>query len=141
MTPTEKGAPVTLGTIKVCPRDSEPVIFTMEFPGIEYVCVECGWQGDVFAPDGAPATAERQERYAVLLDRYEDERAGRTGRPKPKPPRQDVPRPICKGCGTTAEGPLDHSGKPAHWFTRTIDRKTEYACSRACITEGTVAPW
>lgn len=131
----------TRGEIRVCPKDGEPVIFTFEFPGAEYACVVCEWTGGVLGVPRAPATAERQARFDELTERYEAERAERRGLPAPEPAPQDVPRPTCSGCGTVAEGRLDHSGKPAHWFSRTIDHVTQYACSRGCINDGMVMPW
>lgn len=127
--------------LKCCPRDGEPVVFTFEFPGAEYYCVVCGWKGDVVSPKGVPATPKLAERYSELSDRYEAERAQRTGAPPPPPAPQDVPRPSCSGCGKVAEGRLDHSGKPPHWYSRTIDGFTEHACSRSCISTGMVALW
>lgn len=122
------------GTIKVCPRDSEPVVFTFEHPGAEYLCVACGWRGDIFGPRGAPASEELIARQDELTGQFEEERGL-------KPPDQDRPHPSCVGCGVTATGRLDHSGKPPHWFVRTIDGVTEHACSRSCIPSGLVMPW
>lgn len=127
--------------LNVCPRDGEPVVFTFEFPGAEFYCVVCEWMGGVFAEDHADATPELIARAAELSDRYDRERAERTGRPAPAMSDQNVERPKCKSCGKVAEGRLDSRGKPAHWFTRTIDGVTDYACSRDCIKEGAVAPW
>ena len=131
----------TKGRLKVCSKDGEPLVFTFEFPGAEYVCVTCGALYGVLGVPTAPATAEIQERYAELHDRYEAARAEREGRPAPKPTPQDGPRPSCHGCGDVADGRLDSTGKPPHWYSRTIDGVTQYACSRDCITSGTVAPW
>lgn len=132
---------VPLGEIKTCPRCGEPVVFTFEFRGYEYLCVECAWKGDIFGPSASTATPERVARRDELAERYEVESAERAGRPAPTPPPQDVPRPVCKTCGAVAEGRLDHSGKPAHWFTRTpIGGVPEYACSRPCI-DGPAMPW
>jgi hypothetical protein len=130
-----------IAMLRVCPRDGAPVVFTFEFPGAEYHCVECGWLGDIFGPGRAPATPDLVARFDTLSDRYEAERAERTGRPAPRPAPQDVPRPTCGGCGAVAEGRLDHSGKPAHWYSRTRDGVKQYACSRGCIKEGAVLPW
>jgi hypothetical protein len=124
----------TTSTIKVCPSDGEPVVFTFEYPGKEYLCVACGWLGGIFGPREAQATEDLVARRDQVLADYEESR-GLT------PPDQDRPRPSCKGCGETATGRLDPSGKPAHWYCRTVDGVTEYACSRACISGGTVLPW
>ena len=122
------------GTIKVCPRDGEPVVFTFEQPGYEYLCVACGWRGDIFSPRAASATADLVARSDELAEEFEQARGLRS-------PDQDRPHPSCVGCGVTATGRLDGSGKPAHWYCRTIDGVTEYACSRGCIPSGMVLPW
>lgn len=127
--------------MKVCPRCGEPVVFTFEFRGAEHYCVECEWKGGIFDAAEAPATPERIERHGVLSDRYDVESAARMGRAAPEPPSQDVPRPTCDGCGVVAEGRMQ-GDKPAHWFSRTRDGVTEYACSRECIPEReAVMPW
>lgn len=134
----------TKGDIRVCRKCGEPVVFTFEFRGAEYYCVECGATDDIFAPR-APATVELQHRLDELTERYERdraERAGTTYKPSPKAGDVDVALPTCKGCGATpAEGVTLTNGKPASWFTRTIDGVTDYACSRSCINEGMIAPW
>lgn len=127
--------------INVCPRDGEPVVYTFEFRGAEFYCVVCDWRGGTPHYVNAPATPELAARAAELSERYERERAQREGRPAPEPADQDVERPTCGGCGKTADGPVDRTGKPAHWYSRTIDSVTEYACSRDCINVGMVAPW
>lgn len=133
---------MTATTMKVCPRDGEPVIFTLEFRGAEYVCIECGWLGGVFSPSEVPADHGMALRHAELRERYEAERAERTGRPAPKPPPQDIDPPVCQGCGAVAEPPFDYGGKPTNWFSRKpIGGEWQYACSRACITEGLVSPF
>lgn len=121
-------------SVKVCPKDQEPVVFTFETPGAEWLCMVCGWTGDVFAARETEATAGIVARRDELLAEHERARGI-------EPPAQDQPRPSCTGCGAEAQGRLDHSGKPAHWFMRTIDGVTEYACSRGCISEGLVMPW
>ena len=124
----------TSGTIKVCPVDGEPVVFTFEHPGNEYLCVVCGWKGDIFGPLEADATDDLATRRDEVLAEFEQERGLRS-------PDQDRPHPSCVGCGVTATGRLDGSGKPAHWYCRTINGITEYACSRGCISGGMVLPW
>ena len=132
-----------MSDVRVCARDHEPLVFTFEFSGFEYVCVVCGGHEDIFGMR-ARATVELAARHAALTDRYEIERAERTGRRVPAPAPQDVPAPICQGCGripSAEEGRLDHQGKPSLWFARTIDGVTEYACQSQCIKEGARSPW
>jgi hypothetical protein len=121
-------------TLKVCPADGEPVVFTFEHPGTEYLCITCDWRGDIFGPSEVAATADLIARRDVVLAKYEQVRGI-------DPPDQDRPRPSCNGCGVTVTGRLDHSGKPAHWYMRTIDGVTQYACSRECTGDGAVLPW
>lgn len=55
----------------------------------------------------------------------------------------DTPIPTCAGCGKQPEPstPLP-GGKPSHWFARTRDGHTEYACTRDCIPRNEmVMPW
>jgi len=85
------------GTIKVCPRCGDPVIYTLEFPGVEYVCVGCQWAGDLFAPHNAPATADRERTYETRLDQYERERATRK---RETDPAYDL-APVFSGTGQT----------------------------------------
>lgn len=123
------------GEIRVCPNDGSPVIFTFKYPGHEYVCPQCGWLGGVLGTPIAVATPE-------LIARADEVQAAWDEKEGIKPPPQDVPRPTCNGCGVVAEGRLDSTGKPAHWFSRTRDRVTEYACSRHCIpAREMVMPW
>lgn len=121
--------------VKVCPRDSEPVIFTFKNAGAEYLCVICNWQGDVLSPREIDnPTQELIERQAELQDVFHTYEGIES-------PDQTNPKPVCVGCGATAEGYLDHSGKPPHWYQRTIKGVTEHACSRGCIPDGLVMPW
>ena len=126
--------------VNVCPRCHEPVVFTFEFAGAEYYCVGCHWQGGVFAQDRAAVTPALLRRQVEVEDLYEIESAARQGREPHPAPSQDGSRPTCSGCGKIAEGRLE-GGKPAHWYARTVNDVTEYACSRACITDGGVLPW
>lgn len=121
-------------SIKVCPRDSEPVVFTFENPGAEWLCVVCDWKGGVLSAREVEPTPEAVARRDALMAEFEQAR-GIT------PPDQDRPRPSCRGCGQLAEGRLDGSGKPAHWYMRTRDAVTEYACSLSCTDGGMVMPW
>lgn len=124
-----------MAEMRVCPNDSEPVIFTTKYPGHEYVCLGCGWLGGVLGTPTAPVTPELVAKADARQAEFDAEHGLRA-------PRQDVPRPTCNGCGVEAEGRLDHSGKPAHWFSRTRDGRTEYACSRDCIpARELVLPW
>lgn len=125
--------------LSVCPTCTEPVIFTFEFPRVEYVCVECGWMGGVMMQSRAPATPERQARYAELNAKYREQAAAR-GYVVTEPAAAANP-PTCGGCDKVAEGPLS-GDKPPHWFSRTKDGVTTYACSRGCIPKGDkVLPW
>lgn len=128
------------GELRVCPNDGEPVIFTFEFSGHEYVCSACGWLGGIFDPPVAPVTADLTERYKRALDAYEEARATRTGR-TPLRWISDGQRPKCAGCGMAASEPFDRSGKPPHWYSRTVNGAKGYACSQACIKDGAVLPW
>jgi hypothetical protein len=124
-----------VAALRTCPVDGEPVIFTFKFPGHEYVCIVCGWLGGVLGTPMSPATPERVERHDVLLAEFNAKHGI-------APAPQDVPRPTCNGCGVVAEGSLDHSGKPAHWYSRTKDGVTSYACSKSCIPpREMVMPW
>lgn len=120
--------------IRVCPRDGEPVTFTLEHAGAEYVCQVCGWLGGVFAPMEALASDVLVARRDELEAAYEEAR-GITR------PDQDRPAPTCKGCGAIASGRLDSLGKPAHWYSRKVDEVSEYACSLECTGDGMVLPW
>lgn len=120
--------------IKVCPREGEPVTFTLDHRGAEYLCQVCGWLGGVFSPMEAEASEALVARRDELEAKFERER-GIT------PPDQDQPAPSCMGCGLLATGRLDRLGKPAHWYTRKVDGLREYACSRDCISDGLVMPW
>lgn len=117
--------------INVCPVDGEPVVFTFEFPGAEYHCPACGWIGGTPHGMSEPATIELAEHAARVVRDYRHAYAARLGRPAPV---DDVegPRPVCVGCGKTAEGPME-GNKPAHWFVRKRDGVDEFACSRDCI--------
>lgn len=136
--------PVERGAIRVCPLDGEPVVFTFEYPGHEYVCVVCGWKGGVLGHHDRRATAALIARATELSDRYEAERAEREGRPPPVPSQDEGTPPTCAGCGAVGSGRLV-GGKPPHWYSRTpiATGVTEYACSRVCIPSGTglVLPW
>ena len=121
-------------SIKVCRNDAEPVVFTFENDGAEWLCVVCGWTGGLFDAREVDATLEMAARRDQLLAEYEHERGL-------KPPDQDVARPTCSGCSTQAEGRLDALGKPAHWYVRRRDGVSEFACSRDCIGDGMVMPW
>lgn len=140
-----------MSDVACCPRDDEPLVFTFEFPGHEWYCVVCGAKYGALHSHRLPASIELAARHAELSDRYALERAERTGRPVPPVPPQDV-LPTCGGCGRQPlpeEGRLDHQGKPALWYSKTVDGVTSYACSRACIdkadekagTKTLVMPW
>lgn len=123
----------TKGEIRTCPNDGEPVIFTLENPGHEYVCTVCGWVGGVLGTPRSLATDALVNRHRELLDAFNEARGIRPERPLPTVPK-------CQGCG--ADAPSPH--KPPHWFTRTPcgDGEPIYACSRSCIKDDAmVLPW
>lgn len=134
-----------MSDVRVCENDGEPLVFTMEFPGSEWFCVVCDGHEDLFGLR-APATPALQTRLDELTERYQRDRAARTGReyrPVPRAGDPGVVVPVCGGCGATPESgtPLD-GGKPLTWFSRRRDGVTSYACSRACIPErDAVLPW
>lgn len=131
--------------IRVCRRDGEPLVFTMEFAGAEWYCPICDGHEDLFGAR-VSATPELRARLDELTEQYERARAARTGT-EYKPPQRagddGVQRPTCGGCGASPEpGTPLVSGKPRTWFSRTIDGVTSFACSRACIPEReAVLPW
>lgn len=135
-----------MSDVPVCRIDGEPLVFTFEFPGAEYVCVVCGVKEDIF-PHKVETTPELVARHAELSERYHREYAERRGMPPPRPTRKvgdpGVSVPVCVGCGKVPElGTVIDGDKPALWFSRTVDGRTEYACSRACIPDKQpVAPW
>lgn len=140
MTTTE-----TTADLRVCQRDGEPLVFTFEFPGAEYVCVVCDGKEDIFGAR-AKATDERQRRHAELHEQYHRAYAERRGvpyDPSPKVGDPGVETPTCKACGAQPPtGTVLVSGKPPAWFSRSRDGVTEYACGRACIPEReSVMPW
>lgn len=129
--------------IRVCQRDGSPLAFTFEYPGAEYVCMTCRGTEGVLGRR-APATPALRREQSAVVERYERDYAERRGVPYTPSPQATVenPGPTCGGCGATPElGTPLPEGKPTSWFSRTIDGVTEYACSRACITGGLVAPW
>lgn len=135
-----------MSDLRVCRHDGEPLVFTFDIPGVEYVCVVCGAGEGIFG-SRADATPDLQRRLGELTEWYEQDRAERTGRRAPLRPRvgdEDVTTPTCGGCGGKPEVglPLDGSGKPPGWFGRMRDGKREFACSSSCIPSGeTVLPW
>ncbi len=131
--------------IRVCARDGEPLVFTMEFPGAENICVVCGALEGVLGLR-RETTPDRRRRLDELTERYERERAQRRGVEYHPPVRvgdEGVPTPVCSGCGATPEvGTTLRSGKPLAWFGRTLNGVDEFACCRACIpARDMVLPW
>lgn len=136
---------MSVGDVRVCQRDGEPLVWTFEFAGSEWYCVICGGHEDLFG-NRAPSTPERLRRLDELTEQYERDRAERQGKdyqPRPKVGDDGVAVPTCGGCGATPEpGRALHDGKPKAWYSRTIDGITSYACSRDCIPEReAVLPW
>lgn len=60
-----------------CPADGEPLVFTFEFRGYEFVCVPCGRKYGFLSPKPVEVTAEREARLAELQTQYDTERAQR----------------------------------------------------------------
>lgn len=138
-------APETTADLRICRRDGEPLVFTFEYPGAEYVCVVCDAKEDIFG-NRAPATVERQQRHADLHEQYHRAYAERRGvpyDPSPKVGDPGVEVPTCNACGAQpATGTVLVSGKPSGWHSRSRDGVREYACGRSCIPAGeTVLPW
>ena len=133
-----------MSDIRICRNDGEPLVFTIEFPGAEFYCPACQSTEGVFGARAA-ATPALISRLAQATERYGRDRAERTGRPYDPPPitGDGTPIPTCAGCGKQPEPstPLP-GGKPSHWFARTRDGHTEYACTRDCIPRNEmVMPW
>lgn len=134
-----------MSDIRVCTNDDEPMVFTFEFPGAEYVCQVCGGLEGIFGKS-RPTTVQLALRLDELTEQSRRERAERRGEtyvPEPKAGDPDVELPVCKGCGATPEAGLAIvDGKPRAWFSRAIDGVTEYACKRTCIPASEPAlPW
>lgn len=135
-----------MSDVRVCETDGEPLVFTFEYPGYEYLCVVCLGQEGVFGAR-APATPELQQQLDKHTERYERDRAERMRlryQPRPAVDDEGVTRPTCNGCGATPPvgTRLDSVGKPSSWYSRTIAGVTEFACSRACVPEReAVLPW
>lgn len=135
-----------MSDVRVCRRDGEPLVFTMEFPGAEYVCGLCGGTEGVLGRRVA-TSPELVARLDALTEVYESKRAERTGRPAlpaaPKVGDPGVEAPVCQGCGASPEvGTTLVEGKPRLWFSRTRDGETSYACRRSCIPKGEgLLPW
>lgn len=123
-----------MGDMAVCPNDGEPVIFSFEIPGAEYVCEVCGWAGGIFTERRVDASDALVVRHAALVVQNRERRGL-----QPAPERTGL-APVCGGCGKVAEPPFN-GDKPAHWYCRTTAGQKHYACSRACISEGAVLPW
>ena len=60
-----------------CPADGEPLVSTLEFRGVEFVCVPCGRTYGFLSPAPAESTPEIEARLAVLQAQYDVERAER----------------------------------------------------------------
>lgn len=133
------------GDVRVCMNDGEPLVFTFEFPGAEYYCVMCEGKEGMFGKR-AELTPELEQKYLKNSRQYDEERAVRLGRSMPEAPKvgdQGVMAPVCCSCSATpAVGTPLPNGKPALWYSRTVDGVTTYACRSACIPKGEpVLPW
>lgn len=54
-----------------CPLDDEPLVFTFEFRGAEFVCMVCGRKYGYMAPKPAKDTPELRARLEELEAQYE----------------------------------------------------------------------
>lgn len=61
-----------------CPADDEPLVFTLEFRGAEFICVVCGTKYGFLSPKAAAVTPALEARLAELQERYEQERVARS---------------------------------------------------------------
>lgn len=50
----------------VCPRDGEPLISTLRYPGAEFVCMVCGDRLGFLSPRAAVSEAKLEARYEHL---------------------------------------------------------------------------
>lgn len=134
-----------MSDVRVCGRCGEPMVFTFEFPGYEYVCMACSNKEGIFGAR-VPNTPEVEKHHGELVELYYRDRAHRRREPEPEPwPRQgeaesDVQ---CAGCGRLpAIGTPLGEGKPPAWFSRTQGGVTVYACSKPCTDDkASVLPW
>jgi hypothetical protein len=55
-----------------CPRDDEPLVSTLEFPGAEFICVVCGTKYGFLAPTPRPSTPELWARYEELKEQWDN---------------------------------------------------------------------
>lgn len=60
-----------------CPRDGEPLVMTFEYPGAEFVCMECNGLFGYLDPAPGDPTPERLARHAELKARYDEDYARR----------------------------------------------------------------
>ena len=134
-----------MSDIRVCQVDGEPLVFTFDYPGHEYVCVVCRDLEGIFG-ERRPATPALAARLNELTEHYERWRAEQRGQVYRAPQCVGEPgivAPTCGACGAQPESgtPLV-GGKPRHWFSRTRDGATQFACSRSCIPANEmVLPW
>lgn len=130
--------------VRVCSTDGAPLVWTFEFKGAEYVCMQCG-RTEGMLGKRAEMTPTMAAQHDAFKDQYALERAVREGRPLPQPVPTDIPAPTCKGCGRTAgpeDGRVESDGKPSAWYKRTRDGVEEFACSGSCIPSNeSVLPW
>ncbi len=136
-----------MADIPVC-RCGSPLVFTFEFRGYEYVCVDCGHKYGVLGVARRDVTPELAAAHAYAQDRYDVEAHQRDPDRYPLESRDfsHLPKPTCVGCGRTAtddDGRLDQDGKPPGWRSRTVDGVETYACSIDCTrgSKALVTPW
>lgn len=49
-----------------CPKDGEPLIMTVRWPGAEFICIVCNGLYGFLSPKPVPPTPELQARYEEL---------------------------------------------------------------------------
>lgn len=55
-----------------CPKDGEPLVFSLKYPGAEFVCMVCGKLYGFLAPVPKPSdTPGLQERHEELQARFD----------------------------------------------------------------------
>lgn len=60
-----------------CPHDDEPLISTLEFPGVEFICVVCERGYGFLSPKPAEWTEAKQARHDELRAQYDAAREAR----------------------------------------------------------------
>lgn len=61
--------------VACCPADGEPLIFTLEYAGAEFVCAACDQKFGYLAPEPKAETPELLARLKILRAQYGRARA------------------------------------------------------------------